>query len=390
MHLEPEINFSTVLLFLGVIQGLFLAFIILNSPGKIQRGHKFLGLFLLLFSLMSVEDFLFESRYILRCPYMINTLTLLIFTLAPTLYFYARAMTSEDFRFDWRESLHYLPFAVIVLLSLPEIFQPAAVKLREVEDYYSRGDYYFNLSILLPMLQITAYFAVIVRLLLRHVRRIKNSFSFTEGISLRWITTLIVLNLFFWLIWIAVYFSRWSSGLKILNIAYTLLIYTIGYFGIRQKDIFSSQARPVQSVTTETPPQAGNVKYAKSGLTAETRKTISNRLIELMEEQKPYLNPDLTLPGLAKLLDVSVNHLSQIINTELNDNFYNFVNGYRLNEVKKLMANPLKKNYTILALAFESGFQSKSAFNSFFKKIVGCSPKDFLSSLSKQETSPQP
>jgi len=386
MPLEPRIDLPVILLVLGVIQGLFLAFLIFTRPQKLQRGHKFLGLFLLSFSLMSIEDILFETRYILRYPYMINTLTLLIFTLAPSLYFYTKAMTSGSFRFGWKQALHYLPFALIVLLSVPEMLGPNELKLREVQAYYARGDYYFNFSILIPMLQISIYFAVIVRLLVRHRRKIRKSFSYTEGISLRWITTLIALNVVLWLIWSVVFFTRWTKGLDVLSIAYTLSIYSIGYLGIRQKDIFSSERslpapdEPTDPGEPAAPARSG--KYAKSGLSDEMKKDLSGRLTRLMEEQKPYLDAGLTLPRLATLLEVSVNHLSQIINTELGDNFYNFVNKYRLEEVKKLLADPRKSNYTILALAFEAGFQSKSAFNAFFKKSLGCSPKEFLASRS--------
>jgi len=96
-----------------------------------------------------------------------------------------------------------------------------------------------------------------------------------------------------------------------------------------------------------------------------------------MEEHKPYQDPELSLTSLAKKTGISRNLLSETINNGLGSNFYDFINNYRLEEVKKLMSSPKWKNYTILALAYEAGFQSKSTFNSFFKKNTSITPSRY-------------
>ena len=96
-----------------------------------------------------------------------------------------------------------------------------------------------------------------------------------------------------------------------------------------------------------------------------------------MSEKKPYLENELTLAKLAEMLSVPQHHLSQILNEKLNQNFFDFVNNYRIQEAKKLLVSPDGGLLTILAIAEEVGFNSKSAFNNAFKKVTNTTPSEF-------------
>ncbi|NJK95779.1 MAG: AraC family transcriptional regulator [Bacteroidales bacterium] len=98
----------------------------------------------------------------------------------------------------------------------------------------------------------------------------------------------------------------------------------------------------------------------------------------MMNDKKPYLEPKLTLNALAAELNISVNYLSQLINQYQGKNFYDFVNGFRIEEFKSRVLSPKNQHLTILALAFDSGFNSKSSFNLAFKKHTGLTPSEFL------------
>ena len=113
------------------------------------------------------------------------------------------------------------------------------------------------------------------------------------------------------------------------------------------------------------------------------RMTHSNllRQIEYMKVEKPYLDGDLSLPKLVEQFDVHPNYLSQVINEREHKNFYDYVNAYRVEEFKRLISDPQKRNLTILALAFECGFKSKSAFNKCFKKMTGQTPSEYMKLL---------
>ena len=96
-----------------------------------------------------------------------------------------------------------------------------------------------------------------------------------------------------------------------------------------------------------------------------------------MEKEKPYLNGKLSLKEVADSLNISVNHLSQVINEQTGMSFFDFVNKYRIEEVKVRLTDPKNEQFTLLAIAFDCGFNSKSSFNSIFKKIMGFTPSQF-------------
>jgi putative transcriptional regulator, araC family len=120
-------------------------------------------------------------------------------------------------------------------------------------------------------------------------------------------------------------------------------------------------------------------EYRKSGLKAEEAPELHQQLLRLMQTEKPYLEPKLSLTQLAERLGVLPNHLSQIINQYEEKNFYDFVNSYRVEEFIALAKKDTDKNFNLLGLAFEAGFNSKSSFNQVFKKFKGQTPSEFLS-----------
>lgn len=115
-------------------------------------------------------------------------------------------------------------------------------------------------------------------------------------------------------------------------------------------------------------------KYKKSLLGEELLERYKTRLKQLMSEEKPYLDPDLTLRGLAEMLEIPPNHMSQLLNEGFDKNFAKYINSYRLETFKSKAADPAQQHLTILALAYDSGFNSKTVFNTFFKKMTGKTP----------------
>lgn len=156
-----------------------------------------------------------------------------------------------------------------------------------------------------------------------------------------------------------------------------LFIFFLGFSGIRHKNIFSVDNSEKSRIVE--PKNTG--EYKRSGLKEDDALEYHQKLTELMKTQKPYLEPKLTLGELADSLDISANHLSQIINQYEEKNFYDYINGYRVEEFKKRALKPENKNYNILSIAYDSGFNSKSSFNQVFKKSVGKTPSQYLASV---------
>ncbi|MBI3787081.1 MAG: helix-turn-helix transcriptional regulator [Ignavibacteriales bacterium] len=165
----------------------------------------------------------------------------------------------------------------------------------------------------------------------------------------------------------------------ITNCTLSITIFTLGYEGLFQEEVFSNKAALQIAVAEETPVQnAGDVQKM-----IEEAKQSAPGLLAFMEEKKPYLNEGLTLTELAKQVGMSRNQLSFVINSGIGDSFYTFINKYRVEEAKRLIADPKNANFTILSLAFEAGFPSKSSFHNVFKKLTGLTPTEYRNTLSQ-------
>lgn len=159
------------------------------------------------------------------------------------------------------------------------------------------------------------------------------------------------------------------SNITLLSV--TIFVYGIGYMGLYQAEVFT-ESKPAED-SNSTPQE----HYQKSGLTREEAEHYAKQLLRIMEEQKLYQDSELKLADLAKELSISSHNLTEILNQYMGQNFYDFVNHYRVKEVKQKLLGPDSKNKTVLALALDAGFNSKSSFNSLFKKQTGMTPSQF-------------
>lgn len=152
------------------------------------------------------------------------------------------------------------------------------------------------------------------------------------------------------------------------NIIYTLFIMTLFAFGYNELIYSNLMAAPV--IKEE--------KYKKSNLKADSSKRIAESLERYMQEHKPYLNSEMTLKNLSDLVGEQPHTLSQVINENFGQNYYEFINSYRIEEAKRIMKEPAYQNYTLTAIGFEVGFNSKSAFYTAFKKATNETPAKYM------------
>jgi AraC-like DNA-binding protein len=211
-----------------------------------------------------------------------------------------------------------------------------------------------------------AWTAVILR---RHRRTICDRFSDLHRINLLWLQ---ILTVGVGGIWFLVLFFR-SEPLTMAGIV--VFIFLIGFFGVRQAAIFSQNETPADESEQKR-------KYPKSGLTEEAARTLHKSLIQLMVDETPYRKSDLSITDVAMKLGVHPNYLSQVINQLEYKNFYDFVNTYRIEEFKRLLEQQKHQQFTLLSLAYDCGFSSKSSFNRYFKKATGKTPSEYTATSS--------
>ena len=365
--------------FSGIIMSLALAFIILKKNRDLS--DVILGIWLIFLGLdFLAEYFLFVKGKIVLLGF---TYSMPAFS-AAMLFIYVSTLSAEKRKFMPTSLFHFIPFVLVNVVMLIYIFSMPLVE-REVfleQTTFNTRPLFFHIFQFIMLIIVPVYLIWIYNLLKKHIKNIKQKFSCEDNINLFWVNFLLLSIAIFWLVLFAtklingyyntLQFNEFTLSISIFEI---FLIIIIGYFGLKQGVIFISL--PVQNPTEENTDK----KYKSTGLSSEDAKDFLPNLLNYMKTEKPYLDGELSLIKLADLMNIPTHHLSQIINEQLKMNFFEFVNEYRVEEVKQKMMENQEGIYTILSLALDSGFNSKSSFNSVFKKMTHQTPKEYMHSL---------
>lgn len=391
-----EQSFIPVLYLLGSAQGFFLALALFTSKSGNKRANRYLGALTIVFALALVDYYLDFTG--LRDTY-IQLRTLLWpkeYLYGTLIYFYVRELTRPgQFKLKGRQWLHFLPAFLHACVAWSLLFLNPERQIAILSETTGAGLPDDLLAWLLGdfelwtvIAQLTLYLILSFRLLQEHRKDIAKNFSFTEKISLDWLRNLLVGIVIVYLVWLLdELLSEWVNLARAFDIALALsmvlLIYTMGYLGLRQPLIFSSTVkspagtRPGKESDQVVSSDESAGKYKNSPLSPELSQALLSELLTIMEQEAPHLDSQLSLPQLAERLGVSVNYLSQVINEQRKQNFFDFINSYRIEEAKRLLRSPERDSKNILGIALDSGFNSKSAFYNAFKKHTGMTPGQF-------------
>lgn len=392
-----------IIILTAVIQGILLSvFLLANKKGN-RAANFFLACLVFLFSIDIGLETLYASPNVENYSFLIGINDALFFHYGPLLYFYAYYLTSPQTVPIKRLIPHFLPVVLVLLAYVPLLFlqntefklmSEGVLPIAESEpSFFLKYDVRGWIALASGLHQLV-YFGLTILLIKKHQQAIKDTFSDIEEINLNWLKILtlaigaivaIDVSLFFFVKFGAIEFS---NAVLFISVLVALLIYVVGYFGLMQPTIFSQvpmaetvQPAEVTAVLPEVhepePVEEKREKYQKSTLTDEQSEANLERLLATMQTDELYLEGELKLSDVAEKLGVSTNNLSQIINEKLGKNFYDFVNEYRVETAKRLLLDPKKQHLTLLAIAFDSGFNSKSSFNNVFKKQTSLTPSEF-------------
>jgi len=335
------------------------------------------------------------SEKVFEFPFLLGLAIPMPLVHPPLLFLYTAALCRGQLPRHWW--WHFVPILACYLYLIPFILLPAEQKIWV---FQNKGAGYEGFMLLISIainISGVAYTVWAYRLLQKHRRVISDLFSNQEKINLRWLQ-----NLIYGLagIWVAVL----AGYDPVIYGAAVVFVLFIGYFGIRQVGIFTSQPAleiaqasydspdfPSSYSQTDTAPMptfsekpdsettpSDKKKYEKSGLTPEAAEALHRRLQHLMNTEQLFKESELSLTDLAERLDTHPNYLSQIVNEKEGKNFYDYINSMRVEAFLKMSADPKNRQFTLLALALDCGFNSKSAFNRYFKKATGQAPSEFL------------
>ena len=357
----------------GIGLAVFIEFLLMSKKNK-STADRILTVWMFLVVIHLFLAYLFITEEIYNYPFLLGIEQPFPLLHGVFLYFYVSFLTNQLPENKKFLLLHFLPATILYVWLIPFFIFPAEQK---IHIYRTQGAGYELLNILRTYAnQITGvvYVSLSAFLIRRHRKNIRDQFSDLEKINLQWLQ---VLTFSLGGIWILVIFFR--SEMLVLT-GMVLFVFLIGFFGVRQADIFSPKQIKAEDESEQ------KKKYPKSGLTEEASDTLHDALIRLMTADALYKKSDLSINDLSSRLGIHSNYLSQIINQKEKKNFYDFVNTYRIEEFKRLIAMPRNQHLTLLSVAYDCGFNSKSSFNRYFKKATGQTPSEYFSTIKKEQS----
>ena len=374
------LGLSDILFVIVIFQLLFISvFLFTHERGK-RISNAFLAVFFLSIALNLADSFLVLKKIYQTNSLLVGWSICLPLLFGPLLYLYTQSILYKDFRFSKNKWVHFIPFIVIFLATeIRYLSMGREMRLSMLNSIVERRVptiMYWSSSLI--FLQFFLYIVASFRLINRYKKIASNTFSDQERNNISWLSSTI---LFFTGCMILAAFNGFTGLTPLANYYYlflTILVALIFVFinrvllkALKEPEIFSVMTEKETGAPLTAP------KYAGSLLNEDERKKILEDLKKHMDHRKPYLEPELSLEQLATQISIRPKVLSQVINESLQQNFFDFVNRYRIEDAKKLLTNPADKKITVLEVLYEVGFNSKSSFNTIFKKHTGVTPSEF-------------
>ena len=379
--------FPETLYYIGISQALFVAFVLLTKKEK--QGSDFILLawlltisFKMMILLISVEhgEF-FDNQF---------SIGLIPLTFGPFLFLYTKYLLYRRWFFKSRDFLHFVPFVFFTFLYFT--FFRGKFSFDTHRFLITDGYVFVRIIFSVAFLASVSFYTYLTLLILgRHRKRLQDRFSFlSESNELNWLYVLTGIFSLTYLLYFALGLYNVVTNQGYFDIAYTsdvfltILAFSVSYFGIKQPYLFKLVPEEKEETKEAKEHSTQKEKYKNSNLSDEQKEEYIEHIYAFMQTERPFLNAELTVQDLSKQLNISRHHLTEILNNDIGKNFFTFVNEYRVEEVKRRLLDERFEHLTIVAIAFESGFNSKSTFNSIFKQNTGLTPSQWKSQALKK------
>jgi AraC-like DNA-binding protein len=352
----------------GFSQSLFAALLIMTKKGS-TVSDRLLSAWL---CLLAIEFLTCALDYTIFGKPLLSS-SFLLFN--PACYLYISSLTDTNFRLKYIQLLHLLPFL---------FFEIGAYVIKETISVRSFLQVDTTLGFRLAfglanIVSLVVYNSISLIRVTRHRRNLKNEFSTIENyISLGWLLFIIIFYNVYCVASFAIGGTHIFQGTNLIlphifnYSALLFLVYAFGFYGLWQKPIY------IRHNVEEIPG-----RYRHSVLGSRKKNEIKNKIIQYFDSASPYLQSELSMDILSAELKVPKHQLTEVLNTEIGSNFFQFVNGYRIEAVKAMLADK-KNKYSIEAIGYECGFNSKSTFFTVFKNLTGQTPQEYKNSLSSK------
>lgn len=373
-----DFNTIDLVILIGAIQGFLLSisFVLIKKGNRYANNVFGILLFLVSFSicLNSLENLIFIQ--ISSGFYKVIESFQLLF--GPLLLFYISRITNIHFRINRKNIFHFTPFVLYLLLMLTDLY------LLDRAKYQIIGTNFNSITIFLEFftnIQMLLYVLLSIRCLKSYRVKIKDKFSNIDEINLSWIRTLLIgvslVYLSFLVLFIVLSILKLTdSYFELISVIVSISIYCIAYYIILNTKLFDNVNKAQKNIKEAT------TKYENSPLTKGDIKLYWDKLNLLMTRDKVYRIPGLKVSELAISLNIPSQYVSQVISVNTDSSFYDFINRFRVEEFKSKIESKEHLTSTLLALSHDAGFNSKTTFNTAFKKFTGLTPTKYIDKIS--------
>jgi len=370
---------SDIVIIIGFVQSLFGVLIFLTKRPK-HPSFAFLAIWMAVIAIyMGAALLPFEV-----VEYFKPGIFPIMFFSGPLLYFYVGSLAVENFKLRPRHLLHLIPF-LFVAVHRSTIH---GVPISSTPDLIENPNYLYNkIYYSLLLVSVFAYWLFGLKLIIRHRKKIPLYFSnYTNRNTLTW---LICVQSLFLILFIASFLSFFITNVlgwgiikySMLTVNLTAFTFIMVYFGINQSAIYDREQTGFDVQEQKKYLEIFEPKHAGSTLQDEQAEELSSIVINYLKDEKPYRNPEYNLQMLADDLGITRHKLSHIINSSQKKNFFKFINEFRVSDVKEMLADTHYDHFSILGIALECGFNSKTSFNRIFKEETGFTPSEFKQAI---------
>ena len=375
-------NIWQILFSFSALHGFFISLILLFSKSENKLANRILATLVFTISLILTSHVFYFVQILEQYPHLIHGAFPLWFIFGPLFYFYFKSFLNKNTKFRYTDLLHLIPLAICLIIMFPFYSQSADAKLALLLGTGSRNvpSYLFISILYLYTLQTIGYIIITSRMLSKYEKTYKEESANTKVISIEWLRTLIYILIAFLAIDFIIGTSFMITKSNNDNYGYasiitvSLFIYFIAY------NLILHPNRVFVKTTANIEDQKEPTKYKNSSLEVPESEEIENRLRNIMSKDKPYLNEELKISDLAKMVQVSSHKLSQVLNQNYQQSFYHFINHHRIQEVQKQLLEENTHQITIQTIALQCGFNSNASFYRVFKQQTGLTPTQFIKS----------
>lgn len=357
-----------------------LTFIIFINTNKVNiKANQWFGAFVFCIFFLFLESIVLDSNLLKEDDFIFELLSISSFIITPIFYLSVSYFVEPVRKWKATDFFHFgFALVILILITLSYIINEKV----ETEDI--NPETYANIALVFNIcfsLQVIPYCILAHLKIVKHQNNIRLIYSTVENIDLIWLKN-IVISVFiiavFWILDIIFSLSeKYTIYDSVSSLIYLYVVFYITFYWLKQKEIFPFNLNEIKEIKTIINEESIQEDNRKKIISDEKLELIKIELLELMNSRKPFLDSDLSLVNLAIILNISSHQLSYVINKGFEENFYQFINSFRVKEAKKLILDPKNSHLSLLGIGFEVGFNSKTVFNTTFKKITGLTPSEF-------------